>query len=222
LDKLLGKGDLKWNLGYFNTTNHDDIIFRRDASSGIISQGYFSNVGKTRRHGIEAGTTVNYPQLFSGIDDWHFSTNYTYLNARFIDGFDIPNPLDTAQAIRVASGSRIPGIPEHIFKAAITVDLWQRVSLGLDGSYSGNKYFRGDEANITAPLSGYWVFNAKAEYKVTKNFAVFGRVDNIFDKNYNSFGVYGQANGILPGFNDGRFVSPGAPRAGWIGVRLSM
>jgi outer membrane receptor protein involved in Fe transport len=95
LDKLLGKGDLKWNLGYFNTTNHDDIIFRRDASSGIISQGYFSNVGKTRRHGIEVGTTVNYPQLFSGIDDWHFSTNYTYLNARFIDGFDMPNPLDT-------------------------------------------------------------------------------------------------------------------------------
>jgi iron complex outermembrane receptor protein len=222
LDKLLGKGDLKWNLGYFNTINHDDIIFRRDASSGIISQGYFSNVGKTRRYGIEAGTTVNYPQLFSGIDDWHFSTNYTYLNARFMDGFDIRNPLDRTQAMAVTNGNRIPGIPEHIYKAAIGVDLWQRVSLGIDGSYSGNKYFRGDEANTTSPLAGYWVFNTKAEYKVTKNFAVFGRVDNIFDKNYNSFGVYGQASDVLPGFNDGRFVSPGAPRAGWVGVRLSM
>ncbi|HEY8160550.1 MAG TPA: TonB-dependent receptor [Methylobacter sp.] len=222
LDKLLGKGDLKWNLGYFNTINHNDIIFRRDATSGLISQGFFSNVGKTRRYGIEAGTTVNYPQLFSDIDDWHFSTNYTYLNARFLDGFDIRNPLDTAQAMAVTKGDRIPGIPEHIYKAAVGVDLWQRVSLGIDGIYSGNKYFRGDEANSTAPLAGYWLFNAKAEYKVTKNFAVFGKVDNIFDKNYSSFGLYGQANGILPGFNDGRFVSPGAPRAGWIGVRLSI
>ncbi|MGZ5576674.1 MAG: TonB-dependent receptor [Methylobacter sp.] len=222
LDKLLGKGDLKWNLGYFNTINHNDIIFRRDATSDLISQGFFSNVGKTRRYGIEAGATVNYPQLFSGIDDWHFSTNYTYLNARFLDGFDIRNPLDTTQAMAVTKGDRIPGIPEHIYKAAVGVDLWQRVSLGIDGIYSGNKYFRGDEANSTAPLAGYWLFNAKAEYKVTKNFAVFGKVDNIFDKNSSSFGMYGQANGILPGFNDGRFVSPGAPRAGWIGVRLSI
>ncbi len=222
LDELLNKGDLKWNLGYFNTINHNDIVFRRDASGGIISQGYFSNVGKTRRYGIEAATTVNYPQLFSRIDDWHFSTNYTYLNARFLDGFDIQNPLDPSQAIPVATGDRIPGIPEHIYKANIGVDLWQRVALGIDGIYSGNKYFRGDEANTTKPLAGYWVFNAKAEYKVTKNFAVFGKVDNIFDKKYSSFGVYGQANEILPGFDDGRFVSPGAPRAGWIGVRLSM
>jgi outer membrane receptor protein involved in Fe transport len=222
LDKLLGKGDLKWNLGYFDTINHNDIIFRRDASSGIISQGYFDNVGKTRRYGIEAGTTVNYPQLFSSIDDWHFSTNYTYLNARFMDGFDIQNPLNTDEAIAVGKGDRIPGIPEHIYKAAVGVDLWRRVSLGVDGNYSGNKYFRGDEANTTAPLVGYWLFNATAEYKVTKNFSVFGKVNNVFDKNYNSFGVYGQANEVLPGFNDGRFVSPGAPRAGWIGVRLTL
>lgn len=222
LDKLLGKGDLKWNLGYFHTINHDDIVFRRDASSGIISQGYFSNVGKTRRHGIEAGTTVNYPQLFSGIDDWHFSTNYTYLNARFLDSFDIQNPMDTTQAMAVVSGNRIPGIPEHIYKAALGVDLWQRVSLGIDGIYSGDKYFRGDEANVTPQLTGYWLFNAKAEYKVTKNFAVFGKVDNIFDKNYNSFGVYGQVNEVFPQFDNNRFVSPGAPRAGWIGVRLTM
>ncbi len=222
MDELLGKGDLKWNLGYFDTTNHNDIIFRRDASSGIISQGYFSNVGQTRRYGIEAGTTVNYPQLFSRIDEWHFSTNYTYLNARFMDGFDIQNPLDTTQAMAVTKGDRIPGIPEHIYKANVGVDLWKRVSLGIDGIYSGDKYFRGDEANSTAPLAGYWLFNATTEYKVTKNFAVFGKVNNIFDTNYNSFGVYGQASDVLPGFNDGRFVSPGAPRAGWIGVRVTM
>lgn len=222
LDNMLGKGDWRWNLGYFNTINHDDIVFRRDASGGIISQGYFSNIGKTRRYGIEASSTVNYPQLFSQHDDWHFTSHYTYLNARFLDGFDIQNPLDPSQLVSVKPGDRIPSIPEHIYKASVGVDLWQRLTLGIDGIYSGNKFFRGDEANMTRPITGYWLFNARAEYKLSKQFALFGKLDNIFDNHYHSFGVYGQANEILPGFNDGRFLSPGSPRAGWIGVRLTL
>jgi iron complex outermembrane recepter protein len=218
-------GELKWNLGFFHTINHDDIIFNRGGDS--VSEGFFSNVGQTRRYGIETGATANFPQLFSSIDDWHFSTNYTYLNARFQDGFDIQHPTNVdvnGDPVRatVSNGDRIPGIPEHIFKASTGVDLWKKLSLGINGTYSGNRVFRGDEANLTPKLSGYWLFNATAEYKFTKNFSLFGKLDNIFDTHYNSFGVFGVANEVLPGFNDGRFVSPGAPRAGWIGIRLSM
>jgi len=224
LNNAVGKGDLKWNLGYFHTINTNDIIFRRDLNSGLISQGFFQNVGKTRRYGIEAGTQINYPQLFSSIDDWHFSTNYTYLNARFLSGFDSLDPLDHDQIARVDQGDKIPGIPEHIFKATVGVDLWQKLSLALDGRYSGDQVFRGDEANNNPKLSGYWVFNARAEYKFTENVALFGKLDNIFDNNYNSFGVYGDASSIPGNFGTGndRFVSPGMPRAGWLGVRLSM
>lgn len=219
-------GDLKWNLGFFHTINHQDIIFNRGGDS--VSEGFFSNVGKTRRYGIEAGATANFPQLFSNIDDWHFSTNYTYLNARFQDGFDIQHPIETDEddeplRARVNKGARIPGLPEHIFKASIGVDLWKQVSFGINGTYSGNRFFRGDEANLTPKLGGYWLFNATAEYRITKNFTLFGKLDNIFDTNYNTFGVYGQADEVLgDDFDDGRFVSPGAPRAGWIGIRLSM
>ncbi|MFI3218965.1 MAG: TonB-dependent receptor [Methylococcales bacterium] len=223
LDQLLGKGGLKWNLGFFHTINNNDIIFRRDAASSTISQGYFDNVGKTRRYGIEAGTSADYPQLFSSIDDWHFATNYTYLNARFLTPFDGLNPLEPDEVAVVNKGSKIPGIPEHIFKAAVGVDLWEKFSLGLNGQYSGDRYLRGDEANHNAKSAGYWLFNATADYKVTKNFSIFGKLDNIFDKNYNSFGVYGNATQVLgDSYNDGRFFSPGMPRAGWIGVRLSL
>jgi outer membrane receptor protein involved in Fe transport len=223
LNNVIPKSDWKWNLGFFHTINHNDIIFRHDAASNLISQGYFSNVGKTRRYGIEAGTNMDHPQLFSSIDDWHFSSNYTYLNAQFLSPFDSVNPLDATQIAVVNAGSKIPGIPEHIFKSAIGVDLWKKFSLGINGQYSGDRYLRGDEANLTAKLSGYWLFNATADYKVTKNFTIFGKLDNIFDKNYNSFGMYGDASGVLgANYDDRRFVSPGMPRAGWIGVRLSM
>lgn len=223
LDALLGKGNLAWNLGYFHTTNSNDIIFNRNGDS--VSEGYFANIGKTRRYGVEAGATAHYPQLFSQIDDWHFSTNYTYLNARFLSGFRTQDPLDAdnPNGADVIKGAKIPGIPEHMFKASIGVDLWQRLSLGFSGLYSGDRFLRGDEANKTAKLSGYWLFNATAEFKVTKNFAVFGKIDNIFDERYSSFGVYGNATEVLGNaYDNGRFVSPGMPRAGWIGVRLSM
>ncbi|MGZ8095789.1 MAG: TonB-dependent receptor domain-containing protein, partial [Methylosarcina sp.] len=123
----------------------------------------------------------------------------------------------------VERGDKIPGIPEHIFKASVGVQLWQRLSLAIDGLYSSDQFFRGDEANVTSQLQGYWLFNARAEYKFNEHFALFGKVDNIFDNNYNSFGTFGEPDEVLgDAYNDNRFVSPGAPRAGWIGVRFTL
>jgi outer membrane receptor protein involved in Fe transport len=221
LNQLVGDGKWDWNLGYFHAVNNNDIIFHR--AGNIASQGYFSNVGQTQRYGIEAGTSIDKESLFSSIDDWHIDAHYTYLNAQYLNGFDIQNPLNADEIVQVQKGDKISSIPAHIFKAALSVDLWKKASLGINGMYSGNQVYRGDESNMTAPLSGYWVFNGTAEYKFTKNFAVFGKVNNLFDTNYSTFGVYGQASEVLGAdYNDGRFISPAAPRAGWIGVRLSI
>jgi outer membrane receptor for monomeric catechols len=181
---------------------------------------------------------LNLPQLFSSIDDWQLSLNYTYLNARFLDSFATANPEETNESegaaresenkdgdgmLVVTRGDRLSGIPEHIFKAAITVNLWKKLTLGINGQYSGEQVFRGDEANTQPHLAGYWLFNMTADYKFNKNFSVFGKLDNIFDARYNSFGVYGNASEVLGSqYNDGRFVSPGAPLGAWIGVRLSL
>jgi outer membrane receptor protein involved in Fe transport len=223
LDEYMEYGDLQWNAGFFHTVNHDDIIFHRGGDS--ISEGFFSNIGKTRRYGVEAGLSTTWRTLLSDIDDWHFSANYTYINARFLDSFKTQNPLDPEDeaGVVVRKGSQIPGIPEHLFKASLGVDLWQSWFLGFDTYFNGEQFFRGDEANQTRPLPGYWVFNFRTEFKVNEHFTLFGRVDNLADKRYSSFGVYGEASEVLgDGFNDNRFVSPGAPRAGWVGVRFTL
>lgn len=221
LKPLFSKIDGQWNLGYFRSTNFNDIIFNRGGDS--ISEGYFSNVGQTRRQGIEAGLSANYSELFSAIDDWHFSTNYTYLNARYKTSFINQNPFDNTQPITVYSGNRIPGLPDHIFKASLGVELWKKASLNLDSQYSGEQYLRGDEANIGQKLAGYWLFNLRTELKLNPHFTIFAKVTNLFDHQYNSFGVYGNATELLgTEYNDGRFISPGAPRAGWVGIRLTM
>ena len=221
LQDLITRGDVNWNVGFFHTTNHNDIIFNRGGDS--ISEGFFSNIGQTVRYGIETGLTATVPQLFSDIDDWHFATNYTYLNARFQDSFTIQHPLDNDDASQVTSGDRIPSLPEHLFKASIGVDLWQRWHLGVDAQYNGNQMYRGDESNVTPALGAYWVFNATTEVEINKHVTLFGKLNNIFDRDYKNFGVYGEADEVLGDeFDDGRFISPAEPRAAWIGIRLSL
>ncbi len=222
LIKLLpAKTDSAWNLGFFHTTNHNDIVFRRNGTN--ISTGYFNNIGSTRRYGIEASLSIDYSHLFSEIDDWHFNTNYTYLNARYLNEFTIQNPQFPEISATVNRGDRIPGLAEHIFKTALSVELWRRYSLGIDGMYQGNQFLRSDESNLNSPLSGYWLFNLKTEAKLTDYLTLFARVNNLFDQRYQTFGVYGDATEVLgDSYTNRRFVSPGAPRAGWLGIRLSL
>jgi len=219
LSEFLPTGNLHWNLGFFHTTNHDDIIFNRGGDS--ISEGFFSNIGKTQRYGIETGLQLEYQQLFSDIDTWNFQANYTYLNAHFLDGFVIQNPMDNTQASKVQNGDRIPNLPEHIFKASLGVDLWQRWSISINGMYSGDQFFRGDEANDNSRLGGYWVFNANTEVKILEHISVFAKVNNLFNRHYKTFGVYGEADEVLGDeFDNPQFVSPAAPRAGWVGIKI--
>lgn len=47
-------------------------------------------------------------------------------------------------------------------------------------------------------------------------------IDNVPDEDYKTFGLFGEADEVLgERFEDSRFVSPGAPRAGWAGIRVS-
>ena len=42
-----GNGAIGWHAGIFSTTNHDDILFI--SAGALTNQGYFDNVGRTRR-----------------------------------------------------------------------------------------------------------------------------------------------------------------------------
>ena len=52
--------------------------------------------------------------------------------------------------------------------------------------------------------------------------SVRGRVNNLFDSNYSTFGVLGDASEVKAEWNDPRFRGPGAPRSGWLGLELTL
>jgi outer membrane receptor protein involved in Fe transport len=61
-----------------------------------------------------------------------------------------------------------------------------------------------------------------ASYALARNVALTARVSNLFDSEYSTFGLLGEADEVLgDDYENPRFLSPGAPRAAWIGLRFS-
>ncbi len=215
-------GGVQWNLGYFNTTNHNDIIFQSAGTAN--SAGYFDNVGKTRRQGVELGLSSSF------FDRWRMALNYSYINAVFLTPYASHSPsnpyADANGDIQVQSGSHIPGIPEHIVKFSSDVDIVASWTFGFNVLFNAEQFLRGDEANLDSPLSSFAVVNLQTEYRFNEHFTIFGRLDNLFNKKYNNFGTYGETGDVLEGIGiadqDTRFVGVSAPRAGWVGIKLTL
>ena len=223
---LRGKlGATDYHLGFFHSTNHDDILFQTTGRA----TGLFANVDKTRRLGFESMLNGTAGDL-----DWFIA--YTYLEATFEDDFDAvsssnhPFAVENDQGdyvLKVNSGDRIPGLPKHALKLGADYLMFERLRLGFDLAYNSNQMLRGDESNELEPVSGYTVVNLRGSYRFNNNIEVFAKVTNLFDKEYESFGLLGEEPDEVPveefeDFENPRFLGPGAPRAGFVGVKLSM
>lgn len=211
------RGGVAWNASAFRTTSRDDIML---ISSGpLTNTGHFQNIGDTRRQGIEVGATGG-----SGRSA-RWGLAYTYLRARFETPLTLssPNhPEGEAGEIRVEAGSRIPGVPHHNIKASLSATI-DRLSVGGSLLATSSQPLRGDEANLLAPLGGFREFNLSASYPLARSVALTARVTNLFDSRHATFGLLGEADEVLgDDYRDPRFLSPGAPRAAWVGVTFSL
>ncbi len=218
-------GRVDWNLALFHTINVDDIIFQ--STGGVTgNQGFFSNIGDTKRMGVELGLNGDYGHV-------RWSMNYSYVRATFDDAYITSSPnhplADANGLIRVSAGDRIPGIPQHTFKMGADYAFTDAFTLGADLVANSGQYLRGDEANLLDTTDAYAIVNLHGEYRVNHLVTVFARVENLFDTDYETFGIIGDPgevfDGSTPGqspvMSDARFLGAGAPIGGWLGVRLT-
>jgi iron complex outermembrane recepter protein len=216
--------DLKWSAAFFNTELDDDIQFI-SAGGAATNAGYFDNVGKTRRRGLELGTawSVGAARLLA---------NYSYIQATFQSSFTINSPnnstADGNGDIEVSPGDKIPGIPEHALKLRAEYSFFEKLSAGATLNYFSGQYARGDENNRDGggKIPGYTLVNLDGQYQATKALQFFARIQNLFDRDYETLGVLGEnffVNGTFDASNvqPEQFRSAGAPRAAWVGVKYA-
>jgi iron complex outermembrane receptor protein len=124
-------------------------------------------------------------------------------------------------------GKRIPGIPQHQFKAGVDYLVTPEWKIGADVVAVGSSFYVGDDANQNAKLPGYAIVNLHTSYQVTSNVTLFAVVNNLFDNKYALFGTYfepaGTAKAGLPiALTDQRTEVPGQPFAIYGGIRVKL
>lgn len=232
---------IRWTAGAYRTTNHDDLQF---VASGTTGAGYFENVGKTRRQGLDLG--------LSGVaGDFRWSAGYSYVRATFEDDFEMASQANSSRdtlncdgsvaagdVICVRKGDKIPGIPEHQLKLRGEWKAMPNWTIGATGVMFSDQYARGNENNRhqadnvtyfgSGKIGGYGVLNLDTRYSfASSGWKLFAKVNNVFDRKYYTGGLLGEnaftaaGNTFATDASSQKelFLAPGAPRAAWIGIR---
>ncbi len=146
----------------------DIAWFRNDISNYInydFTTGQYNNAGDIGTQGIE--TTIDiYP-----VNVLDLQLGYTYTDTKNKD-----------------DGSRLLKRPLH--KGHLNINLYpiDKVEINSSLIFVGKRDDVGNEE-----LSSYTLVNLATSYQVTDNLKLFGRIDNLFDKDYEEVAGYGTA-----------------------------
>jgi outer membrane receptor protein involved in Fe transport len=169
----------------------DEIFFV--ASETALLSGYFTNISRTRREGVEGSVQLSFGGRLFGY------ANYAFTRATFrspaelfsvrADSAFAGNPL--AGPNDVTAGDRLPLVPNHQVKLGVLARLAAGVEVGVDARFVGAQWLRGDEANEIRPLDPYAVLNARAGYRLGR-WEIAGIVTNVFDSQRATFGTFNE------------------------------
>jgi iron complex outermembrane recepter protein len=216
----------------YHTDVRNDIFltpFGEEEPEGGTIDGFFINLDKTRRIGLELGGAYRFPGGHSAYLNYAFTRATFQSDAEIFsirsleeeEGEEEPiiNPFPTSN--EVLPGNRLPLVPDHIIKGGATARIGRYLYVGADARYTGRQYLRGDEANVTSRLEDYVVADARVGVEFDR-WEVSGVVTNLFQNRYAIFGTFNVNQGNPDGPTVERFLSPGAERMFRVIVRTSL
>jgi outer membrane receptor protein involved in Fe transport len=199
----------------FRSDVHDEIAFVASAANA----GYFQNIPRTRRQGMEISGTLVLPHGMRA------GASYTYIDATYQSTVLLSSPLPVPDSAR--PGDTFPLSPKN--RVTLSFGATKVIGSGVfDAEIAMNavstQYLRGDDANAEAPLPGHAVWRLKIAYQ-RPHIGVTATVRNLFDHVFSTFGTYGVnpvgPPGGPPSVTTERFYTPAAPRAITVAVTVS-
>lgn len=178
----------------FQTNTDNEIVV--DSSSG--GRTSYKNVGKTRRQGMELGLDQQFGE------SWRLKAAWTWLDATYRT-----NVCDDASC----NGNRIPGIARNMGYASFGYQPEQGWYAGSDIRYMSD-IMANDENTAKAP--SWTVVGLTTGYKWSygrMDMDLFGRIDNLFDREY--------VGSVIVNESNGRYYEPAPGRNYGIGLNLA-
>lgn len=176
-------------------TNTDNEIVVNSSSGGRTS---YKNAGKTRRQGMELGLDQQFGE------SWRLKAAWTWLDATYRT-----NVCDDASC----NGNRIPGIARNMGYASFGYQPEQGWYAGSDIRYMSD-IMANDENTAKAP--SWTVVGLTTGYKWSygrMDMDLFGRVDNLFGREY--------VGSVIVNESNGRYYEPAPGRNYGIGLNLA-
>lgn len=134
-------------------------VFRNSYRNLIAFTSSYVNIGRARTQGVETTLAVQ-PVSWLSLD-----ANYTLLDTENRD-----------------NGRDLPRRPRHSFNLGADVTVTDAVTLGADLRHVTSQL---DRASATSPrVDGYTVVNLLGRWELTDSLSLFGRVENLFDEDY--------------------------------------
>lgn len=200
----------------YHTDVRDEIVF----VSAERAAGYFQNVPRTRRRGIESAFAVPLPA--AGL---RVFGSYAFVDATYRSTALLASALDSNL---VTPGSHFAQSPSH--RGTLGVGMTHAgASTVVDAELSArgvsSSWLRGDESNRMPPLPGYVVSDLRLLVRRDRASLTI-RVANLLDRRYQVFGVYAEnpkgAYGEAPPASPAveRFLTPAYPRTVVVGVTI--
>ncbi|HBT4992776.1 TonB-dependent receptor PqqU [Klebsiella pneumoniae] len=178
----------------FQTNTDNEIVV--DSSSG--GRTSYKNAGKTRRQGMELGLDQQFGE------SWRLKAAWTWLDATYRT-----NVCDDASC----NGNRIPGIARNMGYASFGYQPEQGWYAGSDIRYMS--YIMANDEN-TAKAPSWTVVGLTTGYKWSygrMDMDLFGRIDNLFDREY--------VGSVIVNESNGRYYEPAPGRNYGIGLNLA-
>jgi vitamin B12 transporter len=175
VDQYLWRQTIRLAATYFERRTSNQIAFVScygvsSASCALRPSGYYDNIAKSLSAGVELEAVAKLDEA------WEVTANYTHL-----DAVDRQTHKDLARA------------PHDLSFAKLTFRPAEKWSLAASVSFTGSSF---DRSGQSGRLGSYALGNLYASYAVSDQLELFGRIENVWDTQYQQtlgYGTLGRA-----------------------------
>ncbi len=169
--QLLVDGKLELSATVFRRNSRNLIDFIScPIQAGICNDrpfGTYDNVGRARAQGVELGVTIR------PVEELTIATNYSLIDAENRD-----------------TGGTLARRPRHSVNTSVDYDWSFGLQTGATITHVSSNF---DNAFTTVPTPGYVLVDLRAAMPVTDNIEIYGRIENLFDEEYETIFQFGTA-----------------------------